>query len=193
MLGERFVHRLEAFSDVVIGFSLAQLGATLIVPPHATALTANPGWLLAFLWTFALVCLMWWSHNRIFRTSFVPTPLAIVLNFVLLATIVLLVYFAQVFARATTMNDLIVAARLYFGMLAINYLITACLYAITHGSRRAVTINAVSGAFQLAALLATVALGDNPAVPAILGISIPVGFLIGRFAGRAAATENAPA
>jgi hypothetical protein len=32
---DRSAHRLEAFSDVVIGFSLAQLGLTLVIPAHA--------------------------------------------------------------------------------------------------------------------------------------------------------------
>jgi hypothetical protein len=35
------VHRLEAFSDIVIGFSLAQLGLTLIIPRHAIDLFSN--------------------------------------------------------------------------------------------------------------------------------------------------------
>jgi hypothetical protein len=29
------IHRLEAFSDIVIGFSLAQLGLSLTIPAHA--------------------------------------------------------------------------------------------------------------------------------------------------------------
>jgi len=38
----RLVHRIESFSDLVIGFSLALLGLTLVIPAHATELLAHP-------------------------------------------------------------------------------------------------------------------------------------------------------
>jgi uncharacterized membrane protein len=187
---ERYVHRIEAFSDVVIGFSLAQLGATLVVPPHAAEIAQDPGWLFGFAWTFALVCLMWWSHNRLFRTVFVPTPFALILNFALLATIVLLVYFAELFGRMQTMNDAIVAGRAYFGTLAVNYLITATLgYAgirATHvweelarelRAWRLVIIYAVSGGLILAVVLLSFVGQTSSLMLTVMGVSVPIGFI----------------
>ena len=181
---ERLIHRIESFSDIVIGFSLAQLGATLVVPPHPQSLVEHPGWLLAFLWTFSLVCLMWWNHNRIFRTSFRPTPVSMVLNFVLLATIVLIVYFAQVFARVTTQHDGLVAGRLYFGTLAITAIVTALLYYVNHGAPRGMLVNAISGGIQLAVVIASFAIGDNPIGLPAMGIAVPIAFVIGGIVAR---------
>jgi uncharacterized membrane protein len=62
MRDEVFVRRLEAFGDIVMGFSLALLGLTLVVPDHAAALVEHQNWLVAYVWTFALVCVLWASH-----------------------------------------------------------------------------------------------------------------------------------
>jgi uncharacterized membrane protein len=183
---ERFVHRIEAFSDIVIGFSLAQLGATLVVPGHAQALLDNPGWMLGFLWTFALVCLMWWNHNRIFRLRFTPTPLAMFLNFVLLATIVLIVYFAQVFSRVASVHDGLIAARLYFSTLGASALITGSLYFVNHGWVRGAVVNVVSGAIQIAVVIAAMFAGDNAVELPIMGITVPIAFTIGGYFARRA-------
>jgi uncharacterized membrane protein len=83
------VHRLEAFSDIVIGFSLAQLGATLIFNKENTL---DLGGLLTFFASFAIVCSLWYFHHRLFQSVFVPKALPIVLNFVWLAVVVLLVF-----------------------------------------------------------------------------------------------------
>ncbi|HZT11708.1 MAG TPA: TMEM175 family protein, partial [Candidatus Baltobacteraceae bacterium] len=69
---ERSIHRFEAFSDIVIGFSLAQLGASLALPSRPIELFTNLIWLVAFLWAFAMVCSMWWFHHRFFTQLFVP-------------------------------------------------------------------------------------------------------------------------
>jgi uncharacterized membrane protein len=189
---ERYVHRIEAFSDIVIGFSLAQLGATLVVPAHAAAIAQNDDWLFGFFFTFSLVCLMWWSHNRIFRTVFVPTTAALLLNFLLLATIVLLVYFAQFFAHITTVPDDMVAWRAYFLTLALNYLLTAALTVV--GIRataswenrtvemrayRLAVVYAVSGSLVMLCTLVSFALGDNQTMLSFGGISVPLGFALG--------------
>jgi hypothetical protein len=180
---ERFVHRIEAFSDIVIGFSLAQLGATLVIPPHAQALVDNPGWMVGFLWTFALVCLMWWNHHRMFRT-FKMTPASVILNFVLLATIVLVVYFAQVFARVTTIHDAIVASRLYFGALGTSAVVSAFLFYVNVGVVRGTMVNAVSGLLQLAIVAASFSGGDQPIEVPIMGIAVPIAWMVGGFAAR---------
>jgi uncharacterized membrane protein len=121
-----FVHRLEAFSDIVIGFSLAQLGVSLTIPVNGAALIANPGWFFGFIFAFAVVCSMWFFHHRLFSTCFVPKFWPVILNFVWLAVVVLLVFVTQVTVRV---NDLIVVS-LYFGIYALAYLILGVQYVI---------------------------------------------------------------
>lgn len=93
---QRLIHRLEAFSDIVIGFSLAQLALSLTIPKNGAAgLLENPGPLIAFVITFALVCGMWWAHHRLFVHYFVPIALMVVLNFITLAGVSFAVYSVQ--------------------------------------------------------------------------------------------------
>lgn len=97
------VHRLEAFSDIVIGFSLAQLGLSLTIPAHARDLfTLGRGslGLLALVVTFTLVCSVWWQHHKLFRHLFVPTGVNIVANFAALGGVIFLAYSMQVFVHA---------------------------------------------------------------------------------------------
>ncbi|MBV9270103.1 MAG: DUF1211 domain-containing protein [Candidatus Eremiobacteraeota bacterium] len=93
------VHRLEAFSDIVIGFSLAQLGLSLTIPSHAIDLFVHVKGarsLLALAITFLLICAVWWSHHRLFRHAFVPTPVNIFANFAALGGVIFLAYSMQV-------------------------------------------------------------------------------------------------
>ena len=168
----------------MIGFSLAQLGATLVMPAHAQALIDNPGWLVGFLWTFALVCLMWWNHNRIFRAGFKATPAALVLNFVLLASIVLIVYFAQVFARVSTLHDGLVAARLYFAALGLSAIFTALLYYVNLGVTRGAIVNAVSGSIQCAGVLVSLLWGDRIFELSMMGMLVPFAWIFAVLVAR---------
>lgn len=87
--------RLESFSDIVFGFSLAQLALTLPPPLHFTSVR----WLdmLVFAFTFAFISFIWWRHHVIFRDYFVPDTLSIILNFVLLAAVALMAYALQAY------------------------------------------------------------------------------------------------
>ncbi len=195
---ERDIRRTEAFSDVVIGFSLGQIGLSLVVPQHIDDLVRNPGWFAAFLWTFALVCLLWWNHHRLFRTVFVPTRVTIILNFVLLASIVLLAFLAEVLNRPSTLHDAALAVRLYYGALAANFLVWALLAFVcsrnplhvenpelVRSAERAALVNATAGTviLVLEALGAWV-FGD---LFSIVGISasIPISFVLGSIVARA--------
>jgi len=127
---ERFVHRLEAFSDIVIGFSLAQLGLSFTVPAHMQDLFSKPIALLAFGVTFGLVCALWMRHHKWFAHYFVPTRLTVTLNFLLLGTIVVLVYALQLFvhfARSST-DDNILALYFYITTFASVF----ALFGIVH-------------------------------------------------------------
>uniref|UniRef100_E6Q353 Uncharacterized protein n=1 Tax=mine drainage metagenome TaxID=410659 RepID=E6Q353_9ZZZZ len=103
---EHLVHRLEAFCDIVVGFSHAELTFGLLIPGHAIALVTNLNWLMYYLLTFAIVALMWWSHYRLFKTIFYPDTVNILLNYAWLASVGLLVFFMQVTAHAVTPSDL---------------------------------------------------------------------------------------
>lgn len=127
---ERLVRRIEAFSDLVIGFSLALLGLTLVIPPRAIQLIIEPVWLLSYLWTFGTITLMWFNHQRLFATYFYPNGISIVLNFTLLASLGLVVYFVQVFLHAQTEPDHAVGLLLYFAAFSVTMLCMGSLYAL---------------------------------------------------------------
>jgi uncharacterized membrane protein len=98
---QRLIRRLESFSDIIIGFSLAQLALSLAIPKNGAAgLLANPAPLIAFTLTFTLVCGMWWAHHRLFVHYFVPIPVMVVLNFVTLAGVSFSVYSVQLMLHA---------------------------------------------------------------------------------------------
>ena len=122
---ERTVRRFEAFSDIVIGFSLAQLGVSLTIPAHGIDLYLNPEWLISFVWAFANICAMWWFHHRIFASIFVPRTIPTLLNFVWLAVVVLCVYFTEVTVH---LADDPVTWRTYFALFALAYGLLAAQY-----------------------------------------------------------------
>ena len=93
---ERVIHRLESFSDIVIGFSLAQMGLSFTVPQRAIEIFAKPYGIIAFFITFIIVARVWWSHHKLFTHFFVPNRLTIVLNFTTLAVLLFAVYSVQV-------------------------------------------------------------------------------------------------
>lgn len=114
---EHVVHRLEAFSDIVIGFSLAQMTLNLVLPADVLDLfTKHVSSLVAFGLTFAVVSGMWWSHHRLFTHYFVPTAPNIVLNFLSLGGVMFLVYTLQVWLHADYHRS--VAYVMYFGSIA---------------------------------------------------------------------------
>ncbi|HET9030699.1 MAG TPA: TMEM175 family protein, partial [Candidatus Aquilonibacter sp.] len=132
---QRLVHRIEAFSDLVMGFSLALLSLSLVIPAHAIELLLNPIWLVSYLWTFAWIASTWFGHQRLFSLYFVPTMPAIVINFVLLASLALGVYFVQVFLHAGSDPDRVIAMLLYFSALSVTLLSLGTLYALGTKSR----------------------------------------------------------
>lgn len=95
---ERFTSRLEAFSDLVFGFSLSLLATRLDVPAKVTDIFDSTRW-LALILTFALVCRFWLEHYRVFRHEFVAEMLDAVVNFAFLFAIAVLPYAVQTFLR----------------------------------------------------------------------------------------------
>lgn len=131
---ERLTHRIESFSDLVIGFSLALLTLSLSIPPHIIDLVTNPWWLVAYFWTFLVIVVLWYGHQRLFTHFFWPETLSIVLNFALLSMVGLLVYFVQVFVHDHDAFDRVWAFLAYFTVFAVAFFITGLLY--LHGTWR---------------------------------------------------------
>ncbi len=133
LANERLVRRLESFSDLVIGFSLALLSLTLAVPNHVVDLVRNPWWLIAYIWTFLVIASIWYTHQRLFSYYFTVRPYTIFLNFLLLASLGLIVYFVQVFVHVQGEPDKVWAFLAYFFMQSISFIVMGALYA--HGVR----------------------------------------------------------
>ncbi len=122
---ERTIHRYEAFSDIVIGFGLAELGSILVLPRSGEGLFADPTWLIAFLLAFAAICALWFFHHRMFGSVFVPRTVPIILNFAWLAVVVLCAYSTQLIVRLA--GDIEVW-RLYYTLFFLAYGILALQY-----------------------------------------------------------------
>jgi uncharacterized membrane protein len=125
---ELVVRRLEGFSDIVIGFSLAQLGLSLVLPAHAIDFVVRPLGLVAFFITFAVVVRFWWTHFRLFRSYFEPNRVMMTLNFVSLAGLVAQVFALQLYLHFVPLGEGMVAARIYFGFFVASYGVLAAMF-----------------------------------------------------------------
>jgi uncharacterized membrane protein len=89
------IHRIEAFSDIVIGFCLAQLGIGLVLPKNATDMFSVWQSTTFFVTAFILVAVLWWLHHRTFTSFFVLVTPMVVMNFAMLCGLVLTLYFLE--------------------------------------------------------------------------------------------------
>jgi hypothetical protein len=118
------VHRLEAFSDIVIGFCLAQAAVNLAFPKNAadhTTIWANAEF---FLSSFFVIAVLWWFHHRTFSTLFVLTPVTVALNFAVLASLTLSQYFLQLFLHVAASGG---DPRLFLQIWICSYLVVYAL------------------------------------------------------------------
>jgi uncharacterized membrane protein len=125
---ERLIHRLESFSDLVMGFSLAFLALTLAIPRHFVDLVHDDWWLIAYYWSFGMVSVIWWHHRRLFTHYFSPSTLTVVLNFLLLSMLGLMMYFVQVFVHLRAEEDKALALLAYFGTQGVEFTSMGLLY-----------------------------------------------------------------
>src|SRR4051794_26467271 len=121
--GERFTHRLEAFSDLVFGFSLSLLATRLDLPAKIEDIFEATRW-GTFLITFGIICVIWLAHYRIFRHRFVARAPDVIINFVFLFGLAILPYSVQTFLRFMPGLD---AILLYFGDFALIFAALATL------------------------------------------------------------------
>jgi uncharacterized membrane protein len=125
---ELVVRRLEGFSDIVIGFSLGQLGLSLVIPPHAVDFVVRPLGLVAFFITFAIIVRFWWTHFRLFRSYFEPNRVMMTLNFVALAGLIAQVFALQLYLHFVPLGEGMFAARIYFAFFAASYGVLAAMF-----------------------------------------------------------------
>jgi uncharacterized membrane protein len=126
----RAAHRLEAFSDIVIGFSLAEIGLSLVLPAHAVDFVARPTAIFAFVVTFVVVVRFWWVHDLIFEHYFVPNRAMTAVSFVALASLILQVFCLQLYLHFVPLNEGAVASRIYFAFFAISYGVQGLMLAL---------------------------------------------------------------
>jgi uncharacterized membrane protein len=100
------VSRIEAFSDVVFGFSLTLLVVSLEVPHTFTELLADMRGFIPFAICFAIFGMVWWQHHNFFRRYGLDDGITATLNFVLLFVMLFYTYplkflFTGMFRRLT--------------------------------------------------------------------------------------------
>jgi uncharacterized membrane protein len=108
---ERLTSRLEAFGDLVFGFSLSLLALRLEVPSRVEEIFEPTRWLTVII-TFALICRFWLENHRVFRHQFVVGSFEMIVNFAFLFGIAILPYAVQTFLR---FNLQLVPFSLYLG------------------------------------------------------------------------------
>jgi uncharacterized membrane protein len=86
------VTRLEGFSDAVFGFALTLLVVSLEVPQSMEALTTQMKGFIPFALMFAMVCWIWYEHNKFFRRYGLQDAWTTFLNSVLLFVVLFYVY-----------------------------------------------------------------------------------------------------
>jgi len=121
------VHRLEAFSDIVMGFCLAQLGVNLVMPKGAGDTISVWASSTFFVSAFILIALLWWMHHRTFNTYFVLNLPMVVMNFGMLCGLILTLYFFEsVIHLASAGQD----PRAFFALFVYSF---AAVYALLGG------------------------------------------------------------
>jgi uncharacterized membrane protein len=86
------ISRIEAFSDVVFGFSLTLLVVSLEVPHTFRELMADMRGFVPFAVCFALLAQVWWLHHNFFRRYGLDDSTTATLNFVLLFVVLFYTY-----------------------------------------------------------------------------------------------------
>jgi len=86
------VSRLEGFSDAVFAIALALLVVSLEVPKSMDKLEELARGFVPFALMFAMVCFVWWEHNKFFRRYGLQDAWTAFLNAVLLFVVLFYVY-----------------------------------------------------------------------------------------------------
>src|SRR5262249_7398500 len=84
--------RLEGFSDAVFAIALALLVVSLEVPKSMKELETLARGFIPFALMFAMVCYVWWEHNKFFRRYGLQDAWTAFLNCLLLFVVLFYVY-----------------------------------------------------------------------------------------------------
>ncbi|MCD2442599.1 DUF1211 domain-containing protein [Agromyces sp. SYSU K20354] len=108
---ERGFDRLVNFSDAAVAIAITLLLLPLVDVAveieHESLgdlLASNLGTLIAFGFTFAVIARLWFSHHRIFEAAVDYDDAVILINFVWLASIVVMPFTANVLAHSDTVD-----------------------------------------------------------------------------------------
>lgn len=180
--GDHVLSRIESFSDIVIGFSLAQTALNLFIPPHPADFITRPVGILGFGFTFAVIATFWWTHSAIFRHYFVINSVMVFFNFVALALIVLQVFALQMWLHfGQNQADDIEASRIYFGIFAA----TQAMLALLSGLGLRYRWNELRAVLRQAGIRRTIQVGFRAA-------GILIGVLAPSVAGTLAVSAGTP-
>jgi len=86
------VSRLEAFSDVIFGFSISLLVVSLEAPKSYHELMEMLHGFLPFTICFAIFMMIWWEHHRFFKRYALQDATTIALNIGLMFVVLFYVY-----------------------------------------------------------------------------------------------------
>ena len=125
------VHRLEAFSDIVMGFCLAQLGLNLPLPKSPADVTSVWASTMLLITAFVGIAIIWWLYHRIFSTYFVFSMPMVIVNFGMLCGLVLTMYLFECVAHEVAAGQnpvaffiaLVIALCLVYAALAVMLLV----------------------------------------------------------------------
>jgi uncharacterized membrane protein len=92
VIRHREVSRIEGFSDAVFGFALTLLVVSLETPKDFAQLKNQLAGFVPFALMFAMVCWIWYEHNKFFRRYGLQDALTAFLNAVLLFVVLFYVY-----------------------------------------------------------------------------------------------------
>jgi uncharacterized membrane protein len=110
-----------------------------VVPKDPATFVKSWPSLEAFAASFIFVSCLWWFHHKLFLTYFVLNPVTVTLNFVMLGSLALAMYFQEVMAQfmATPKMDIKLPVLCWMISLAIVFGIVTVQYTIGIAHRRA--------------------------------------------------------
>ncbi|HEY5426053.1 MAG TPA: TMEM175 family protein, partial [Candidatus Tumulicola sp.] len=74
----------------------AEMGINLFIPKTAAEFSSIGPGTAGFAVSFVLIAIVWWIHQRLFKTFFTLSTLTVVMNVAMLGSLVLMVYFQQI-------------------------------------------------------------------------------------------------
>ena len=143
------VTRLEGFSDAVFGFALTLMVVSLETPKSMDDLDRLVRGLVPFALMFAMVCYIWWEHNKFFRRYGLQDAGTAFVNCVLLFVVLFYVYPFKYLTLAVVgpafglprlpMGEMSTVMKLYSGAI---FMIFGCLLLLyQHAWRQRATLD----------------------------------------------------